>query len=111
MPESQLMSVAGGERVPLFTAEQRKAVTEKGNQGGPPAPGPTQPDATLAPITVHCWPSLHCLMPPGDHRKFPETLDTGTVYVGSDSHTSTMDTTRGLRYGLGGLTKMLSLPP
>jgi len=50
-------------------------------------------------------------MPSGDPRRFPKTLDTGTVYIGSDSHTSTVDTTRGLRYGLGGLAKMPSLPP
>ncbi|KAH8660861.1 hypothetical protein BGZ60DRAFT_517589 [Tricladium varicosporioides] len=113
VPESQLMAVAGGERIPLFTAEQRKEVADKAKAAGPPTSPlePPQPDTALVPITVHVWPSLHCLMPAGDHRNFPERLDTGTVYTGCASHACTMDITRGLTYGLGALTKMPSLPP
>ena len=130
IPETQLQAVAGGERVPIFTAAQRKAAQDKaasqGSLGGPPGaspggppgggppgrprgpPGPPTPDPATAPITVHVWPSLHCLMPPGDH---PEYIDTGAVYEGSASHACTMDVTRGMTYGLGGLMKMPNLPP
>ncbi|KAF4627833.1 hypothetical protein G7Y89_g10318 [Cudoniella acicularis] len=64
VPDTQFTAVAGGER--------------------PLKPGPPQPDAALAPITVHTWPSLHCLMPAEDHKNFLETLDITTVYVGSN---------------------------
>jgi hypothetical protein len=114
------MAVSGGERIPIFTGFQRQAaianapppLTRPGPpQGGSGPPGPPRPDASEAQFWVHAWPSLHALMPSGDHRSFPETIDTGTVYTGGALDACTMDTTRGLQYGLGGLIKMPSLPP
>ncbi|KAL2829630.1 hypothetical protein BJY01DRAFT_261173 [Aspergillus pseudoustus] len=119
VPESQLMAVSGGERIPLFTLTQRQKAfadhtTAGNNQDGlpprPQQPGPVEPSPALAPIAVHVWPSLHCLMPPGDHRSIPEAIDSGTVYMGSGDYEGTMDITRGLKYGLGGLVKLPHLP-
>ena len=73
VPESQLMAVAGGERIPIFTAAQRCEAIECAEKAavtaGPPGPpghgqrrgppGPPMPDPETAPITVHAWPSLH----------------------------------------------------
>jgi hypothetical protein len=98
VPEAQLLPVAGGERIPLFSRSQRdKAIEEaaKRNPPGPPGapgapnghgpppgpPGPPMPDASEARMTVHAWPSLHCLATSADHRDIPETIDTGTVFV------------------------------
>ncbi|KAF1808152.1 hypothetical protein P152DRAFT_469148 [Eremomyces bilateralis CBS 781.70] len=119
IPESQLAAISGGERIPLFIKEQRHKVIvasssrPHGLPSGPPSgpPGPPTPNPDDAIITVHAWPSLHALMPLGDHRSFPEVMDTGTVYTGSGSHSCTLDVTRGLTYGLGGLLKMDLVPP
>jgi hypothetical protein len=114
VPEEQLLPVSGGERIPLFTAAQRREAVEKAKAepAGPPRgrPGPPQPDASTAPITVHSWPSLHCLMPAGNHQTFPDILDSGTVYTGDVGHTCTLDINRGLHFGLGGLLKLPELP-
>ncbi|KAH6842259.1 hypothetical protein B0I37DRAFT_381528 [Chaetomium sp. MPI-CAGE-AT-0009] len=120
VPEDQLIPVSGGERIPLFTAAQRRTAVEKAKammtvagpqQGGQGPKGPAQPDPSTAPITLHAWPSLHCLMPAGNHDTFPDVLDSGTVYTGSASHACTLDVTRALRYGLGGLISLPQLPP
>lgn len=118
VPDEQLVPVAGGERVPLFTAAQRKEAIDRAPKpgSGPPGPprgppGPPLPTPSSATINVHIWPALHCLMPQGDHNSFPETMDTGTVYTGGASHTCTLDITRGMTYGLGGLIKLPVIPP
>ena len=108
VPESQLMAVAGGERIPLFTKSQReKAITNP--RPGPPG-APIMPNPEDATITVHAWPSLHAMLPPGDHTTYPEFIDSGTVYTGEVSHQCTLDVTRGLTYGLGGLMMMPQFP-
>ena len=56
------------------------------------------------------WPALHAL-PPGDHRSFPETIDTATVYTGGGSHNCTLDITHGVTYGLGSLIKLPVISP
>jgi hypothetical protein len=108
VPEDQLLPVAGGERIPLFTKairdEARQEIPKSTNDnktGHPsPAPGPLQPDASEAAISVQVWPSLHCLMP-GDPGNHPEVIDTATVYNGAASEYScTIDITMGMRYGL-----------
>jgi hypothetical protein len=117
VPETQLIAVAGGERIPLFSKAQKQAVAglsttpakPKGPVSGPPGPPTPNPDDAI--ITVHAWPSLHALMPPGDHNSLPETIDSGTVYTGSGSHQCTLDITRGLTYGLGSLFTLDPLPP
>ncbi|KAH8691279.1 hypothetical protein BGW36DRAFT_388027 [Talaromyces proteolyticus] len=118
--DAQLMAVAGGERIALFTADQRKeaivqakAAMEKLAPGQPPPgpPGPPMPPSSDAVMAVHIYPSLHCLMPPGDHRSIPEMIDSGTIYTGSSPFACTADITRALTYGLGGLMRLPQLPP
>jgi len=113
VPDAQLLPVSGGERIPLFTAAQRSEAIETAKAQPPsfPPSGPPQPDASLSPITVHAWPALHCLAPDGDHMNFPEILDTATVFTGAASHACTIDITRAMTYGLGGLIAMPSPPP
>ena len=115
VPDAQLVAVSGGERIPLFTSEQRQDAIAKAPppRPGPPQgpPGPPRPDASEAQFWVHPWPSLHALMPTGDHRSFPETIDTGTVYTGAAVDACTIDITRGMQYGLGAMIGMPQLPP
>ena len=115
VPDNQLLAVSGGERISLFTAAQRKKSIDN---APPPCPGPPQgppglpvPPLSEAVITVHARPALHALMPPGDHRDLPETMDTGVVYTGDPTMACTLDITRNLTYGLGGLIKLPQLPP
>jgi hypothetical protein len=50
-------------------------------------------------------------MPPGPPGSHPEFIDTATPYHGAASHACSLDVTRGLKYGLGGLVKRPQLPP
>ncbi|KAL3473186.1 hypothetical protein BJX99DRAFT_201827 [Aspergillus californicus] len=102
VPESQLMAVAGGERVPLFTREIRKqasagtCATLPGPPGSPPRPNPE-----LASFAVHVWPSLHCLMPGTTPHDIPPLFDTGRVYTGSATpFDCTLDITYNMTWGL-----------
>lgn len=114
VPETQLQAVAGGERIPLFTKAQRDEAVAKQqaeNSGRPSALGPSfppTPDVSQAIIDVHVWPALHCLLPPGDHASLPEVMDTGAVYTGDggNPYACTIDITRNMTYGFGGLMKM-----
>ncbi|CAK7215958.1 hypothetical protein SBRCBS47491_002668 [Sporothrix bragantina] len=115
VPETQLVAVSGGERIPLFSAAARKEAAGRpppppGPPGpGRPPPGPPLPSDDEAIMEVHVWPSLHCLMPPGQH---PEYIDTATKYTGSAArYECTLGMTRALTYGLGALTKLDPLPP
>ncbi|KAK7966932.1 uncharacterized protein PG986_001209 [Apiospora aurea] len=94
VPEEQLFPVQGGERIPLFTSEIRIKTKEYESMRNPGFPGaPPMP----AELSVHVWPSLHCLMPQ-DH---PEVIDTATVYTGAASpYSCTLDITSGMKYGL-----------
>lgn len=47
-------------------------------------------------------------MLPGSHLEY---IDTGTVYNGAASHACTLDVTRGMTYGLGGLVQLPQVPP
>lgn len=104
VPEDQLLPIAGGERIPLFTkavrdeAAANKPATHEGSAPGPPPP--TGPDPSKAAASVHPWPSLHCLMPgpPGVHL---DTIDTSTRYIGeAGPYACTIDITMGMRKGL-----------
>jgi len=80
VPESQLVPVSGGERVPLFTNRLRQAAAHGEIECAPGPPGaPPVPDTGLAVASVHVWPSLHCLMPGASHAEVPEVMDTGKV--------------------------------
>lgn len=98
VPEDQLLPVAGGERIPLFTREVRNEAKANAALRAPGVPGaPTFPIHSLAALSVEVWPSLHCLMPQGH----PEIIDTGTVYTGAATpFTCTLDITLGMKYGL-----------
>ncbi|KAF4416415.1 beta-lactamase domain [Fusarium acutatum] len=102
VPEGQLIPVAGGKRIPLFTLECRQAATrgEVDVTHGPPG-APARPDPSLAVASVHVWPSLHCLLPGGSPADLPEVMDTGKEYIGGASqYACTLDITFMMRYGL-----------
>ncbi|THX49389.1 hypothetical protein D6D06_08572 [Aureobasidium pullulans] len=101
VPEEQLLPVAGGERIPLFSKATRQAVQDGRLAKAPGPPGaPSTPEASLAAMSVHAWPSLHCLLPGKSHAEIPEVMDTGTQYQGSSPYACTIDITLGMRYGL-----------
>lgn len=83
VPEEQLILVAGGERIPLFT----KDILAKAKAGtidlalGPVLAPPT-PHVKYAALAVHAWPSLHCLLPDADD--IPDVFDTGKHYPDND---------------------------
>lgn len=102
VPESQLMAVAGGERVPLFT----RAVRQQAAAGtcdvvhGPPG-SPPRPNPNLASLSVHIWPSLHCLMPGTTLADMPAVFDTGHAYSGeATKFDCTLDITHNMTWGL-----------
>lgn len=101
VPEEQLLPVAGGERIPLFLRTVREAarVGKVATAPGPPG-APLQPHTDLAVVSVHAWPSLHCLLPGSSHADIPDVMDTGTSYDGSSQYACTIDITRGMQYGL-----------
>ncbi|GIZ45812.1 hypothetical protein CKM354_000896300 [Cercospora kikuchii] len=102
VPEEQLVPVAGGERVPLFTRKVRYAAKrgEVDVEPGPPG-APSSPHHKLAVAAVHIWPSLHCLMPGKSHADIPDVMDTGKEYVGGASQFAcTLNITFGMKYGL-----------
>ncbi|RBA20531.1 hypothetical protein FPRO05_07978 [Fusarium proliferatum] len=102
VPEDQLIPVAGGERIPLFTLKTRRAAArgEVGIVPGPPGT-PARPDPSLAAASVHVWPSLHCLLPGSSPADLPEVMDTGKEYIGGASqYACTLDITFMLKHGL-----------
>ncbi|OJZ85542.1 hypothetical protein ASPFODRAFT_207423 [Aspergillus luchuensis CBS 106.47] len=109
VPDSQLLPVSGGERIPLFTREVRHAVNSRTiplRQGGPPT-APPEPHHSLAVAEVHIWPSLHCLLP-GSHDTLLDVLDTGVSYEGEATpFDGTLDITRGMKYGLFKLRQLV----
>ncbi|KAF4906746.1 UPF0173 metal-dependent hydrolase [Colletotrichum fructicola] len=102
VPEDQLIPVSGGERIPLFPLECRRAAARGEVDIAPGPPGaPAAPDGKLAAASVHVWPSLHCLMPGGSHADVPAIMDTGKEYIGGASqYACTLDITFGMKYGL-----------
>ncbi|KAH6698483.1 hypothetical protein BKA61DRAFT_682513 [Leptodontidium sp. MPI-SDFR-AT-0119] len=125
VPDAQLVAVAGGERIPLFTKAQRDEAVQMaaaadasavsaGPRHGPPkgTRGPPVPDEKLAKLVIHAWPSLHCLGLPVPHADIPQTIDTATVYTGAlSTYSCTLDLTRALTYGFGNLIKASEHPP
>lgn len=100
--EAQLVPVAGGERIPLFTKKHREMALTGEIETAPGPPGkPATPHEALAVASVHVWPSLHCLMPGMSHADVPDIMDTGKEYKGSASqYAGTLDITFGMKYGL-----------
>lgn len=100
--EGQLIAVAGGERIPLYSREtlNEAARGEIRLREAPPS-APALPHPSYAVMSVDIWPSLHCLMPPVSHADMSNIIDTGTVYTGS-SHpfVCTFDINYGMRHGL-----------
>ncbi|KAL4733294.1 hypothetical protein BDV11DRAFT_210323 [Aspergillus similis] len=109
VPETQLLPVAGGERVPLFTRDirnQASAGTCKVLHGPPGSP--PRPDPSLASFSIHVWPSLHCLMPALHLADLPAIFDTGRVYTGSATpFDCTLDITHNMSWGLLKLHEIL----
>jgi hypothetical protein len=98
----QLVPVAGGERIPLFTKEVREEATKGlGEQELRPPGAPPLPHHSRAAAIVHVWPSLHCFMPGKTHADVPDFIDTGTRYFGAaHDFVCTLDITFGMKYGL-----------
>ncbi|KAL3447833.1 hypothetical protein BJX65DRAFT_317957 [Aspergillus insuetus] len=118
VPDTQLLPVSGGERIPLFTREIRLAAAAADvagaegthtiplRQGGPPT-APPEPHHKLAAAEVHIWPSLHCLLP-GSHDALPDVFNTGLPYEGEVTpFDGTPDVTRGMKYGLFKLRELV----
>ncbi|KAE8421102.1 hypothetical protein BDV36DRAFT_305334 [Aspergillus pseudocaelatus] len=111
VPDTQLLPVSGGERIPLFTREVRLAAASSSpsiilRQGGPPT-APPEPHHMFAVAEVHIWPSLHCLLP-GSHETLPDVLDTDDSYEGEATpFDGTLDVTRGMKYGLFKLRELV----
>ncbi|KAH7205128.1 uncharacterized protein BKA55DRAFT_698660 [Fusarium redolens] len=97
VPEAQLFPVSGGERIPLFTREVRLQAQrqEVPLAQGPPG-RPPYPHHSLAALSVHVWPSLHCFVP----LPPPEFMDTGVVYDDEVPYASSLDITMGMQYAL-----------
>ncbi|TVY63201.1 UPF0173 metal-dependent hydrolase [Fusarium oxysporum f. sp. cubense] len=102
VPEDQLIPVAGGERIPLFTLESRQAAARGEVDIAPGPPGaPVRPDPRFAAASVHVWPSLHCLLPGSSPAELPEVMDTGKEYIGGASqYACTLDITFMMTHGL-----------
>ncbi|KAF2823875.1 hypothetical protein CC86DRAFT_408896 [Ophiobolus disseminans] len=98
VPENQLLPVAGGERILLFTRAVREQAIKGEIRAAVGLPGqPVMPDHTFAAFTVHVWPSLHAYVP----NPHPDTMDTKTVYTGEATpYVCTLDITQGMKYGL-----------
>ncbi|PLB53996.1 hypothetical protein P170DRAFT_442180 [Aspergillus steynii IBT 23096] len=108
VPETQLLPVSGGERIPLFTKDVLNAAKtgEVPLRQGPPG-APPEPHHSFAAAQIHVWPSLHCLLP-GSHDTLPDVFDSGTVYTGSSTpFEGTVDVTRGMKYGLFRLKELI----
>ncbi|GIZ47053.1 hypothetical protein CKM354_001015400 [Cercospora kikuchii] len=107
VPDDQLLCVAGGERVPLFSKE----VWSKVSKGEGPAPGPRfsgappRPDPALASLAVDIWPSLHCLITPGSHKDEFDLTDQQPKPA--SEWKSTLDMNYAMRWGLLRLGKIL----
>lgn len=107
VPDEQLVPVAGGERIPLFT----RAVRDQAHRDEVPTatalPGQSKsPHHSLAALSVHVWPSLHAFLP----VPHPDVIDTSEVYTGETTpYACTLDITHGMRYGLFQLDKLV--PP
>lgn len=110
VPEEQLIPVAGGERIPLFTRHLRDQAFrgEVELSYGPPGMTP-QPHHSLAVAAVHVWPSGHCFMPGTSHDDIPDVIDTGKRYTGEASkYVCTLDITMGMKYGLLRLGELMA---
>ncbi|KAI4723377.1 hypothetical protein E4T48_00573 [Aureobasidium sp. EXF-10727] len=117
VPEEQLLPVAGGERIPLFTRETREAARDGkvAVAPGPPS-APVRPHDSLAAMAVHAVTSIVSYPAKGEqtiiasikfesliivsHADIPDEMDTGASYIGSSPYACTIDITLGMRYGL-----------
>ncbi|USP74861.1 uncharacterized protein yc1106_02135 [Curvularia clavata] len=102
VPETQLIAVSGGERVPLFTRD----ILIKASEGsielapGPPL-APRKPHVRSASVAVHVWPSLHSLMPGTSPQDIPEVFDTNVSYrKDDDGYACALDITQLMQHGL-----------
>jgi glyoxylase-like metal-dependent hydrolase (beta-lactamase superfamily II) len=61
VPEEQLLPVAGGERIPLFTKNVREAAQRGEGALAPGPPGaPSLPDSSLAAMSAHAVSIILC---------------------------------------------------
>ncbi|KAL5358849.1 hypothetical protein BJX96DRAFT_164031 [Aspergillus floccosus] len=109
VPEKQLISVAGGERIPLFTKDiLEKAATRSIELAPAPPLAPPSPHVKFASMALHVWPSLHSLMPGNTPHDIPEVFDTGVSYEGVETgFTCTQDITTLMQHGLFRIKEMV----
>ncbi|ATZ53110.1 hypothetical protein BCIN_08g07140 [Botrytis cinerea B05.10] len=103
VPENQLTSVAGGERLPLFSRDiLEKAVSGTIELAPTSLPlAPPKPHVKFASLAVHVWPSLHTLMPGKVPHDIPEVFDSGVVYEAlDDGFACSHDITQLVKHGL-----------
>jgi hypothetical protein len=85
VPETQLISVSGGERIPLFTKAIRQQAKDRTIDLNPAPPlAPPTPHTKYAAMAVHVWPSLHSLIPGATPHDIPEVFDTGALIEDKD---------------------------
>lgn len=105
VPETQLMRVSGGERVPLFTKSTIKSASLGEIELAPNLPNaPPRPHPKHAVITVQVWPGLHCLLPNAPAANLPDELDTAAAPdppsdAVAGKYASTADITLLMQYG------------
>ncbi|KAF4331906.1 hypothetical protein FBEOM_14315 [Fusarium beomiforme] len=102
VPDTQLIPVSGGERVPLFTKDiLRQAAEGLIDRAPAPPTAPPRPHVKYATAAVHVWPSLHSLIPGVTPHDLPEEFDTGHAYSGEATpYDCSLDITRLMQYGL-----------
>ncbi|KAL9562936.1 hypothetical protein ACKAV7_012953 [Fusarium commune] len=96
VPDTQLIPVSGGERVPLFTKDiLRKAAESLIDRAPAPPTAPPRPHVKYATAAVHVWPSFHSLIPGVTPHDLPEEFNTGHVYSGEATpYDCSLDITR-----------------
>lgn len=103
VPDIQLTSVAGGERLPLFTRDVLKKAAAGTIELAPTSSplAPRTPHVKFAALAVHVWPSLHSLMPGTSPHDIPEIFDSGVVYATPDNgFACSHDITQLMKHGL-----------
>ncbi|KAL2071058.1 hypothetical protein VTL71DRAFT_12293 [Oculimacula yallundae] len=103
VPDNQLISVAGGERLPLFSRDNLERAAAGTIELSPPISplAPPTPHVKFAALAVHVWPSLHSLMPGTSPHDIPEIFDSGKVYATVDNgYACSHNITQLMKHGL-----------
>lgn len=114
VPDSQLMRVSGGERIPLFTKQTLDAASTKQIELAPDLPNAKpRPHPKFAVMTVEVWPGLHCLLPNAPAVTLPDELDSAAIPdppsdAIASKFASTADITQLMYHGLIKMSDLVS---